>query len=434
MNKKYCNYFKYRKGKTMNAEIITIGSEILIGDILNTHAQFLSKQLNSIGIDVLWHSSVGDNKTRLEQILKFAISRSDLIFLTGGLGPTQDDITKQILSKTISMPLIEDATLKLKIKAKFKQKNIYMPQSNLKQAQIFEGSTIFENKNGTAPGIAIKFDGKTIILLPGPPNELVPMFENEIMPFLEKLTNCVIKSKNIYLYGITESQVDEKIAHILKNETNPSVGIYAKPEQIRLRITCKAQNENQCDNLIENMFEKIKLKLESFIYSTDEAGMEHALVKAALENNKKIAVAESCTGGLIASKIVSVKNASKCFNFAAVCYSNEMKEKILKVNHVDLEKFGAVSSQVAQQMAKSAQLISGADVAISTTGIADSGGENEKNKPIGLVFVGLATNEQTIAFKVNFHSDSFNQRKKIINSTSLFAMNIARKTILNLEN
>lgn len=417
----------------MNAEIITIGSEILIGDILNTHAQFLSKQLNSIGIDVLWHSSVGDNSARLEQILKLATDRSDLIFLTGGLGPTQDDITKQVLSKTISKPLVEDATLKLQIKEKFKQKNIYMPKSNLKQAMIFEDSIIFENKNGTAPGMAIKFNSKTIILLPGPPKELVPMFKQEVIPFLEKLTNCIIKSKNIYLYGITESQVDEKIAHILKNETNPSVGIYAKPEQIRLRITCKAQNENQCDSLIENMFKKIKLKLENFIYSTDEAGMENALVKAALENNKKIAVAESCTGGLIASKIVSVKNASKCFNFAAVCYSNEMKKKILKVNQVDLEKFGAVSSQVAQQMAKNAQLISGADIAISTTGIADSGGENEQNKPIGLVFVGLSTNEQTIAFKINFPGDSFNQRKRIINSTSIFAMNLARKTILSLK-
>lgn len=414
----------------MNAELICVGTEILIGDILNTHSQYISRKLASFGINVFWHTCIGDNETRIQNAIETALKRSDLIFITGGLGPTQDDITKQAVAKAIRKNLVEDEALKNIIIEKFKSKCKNMPLSNLKQAQIFKNSIIFENKNGTAPGLAINCENsKTIILLPGPPNELIPMFENEVEPFLQKLKNCTIKSKNIYIYGPTESEVDEKLENLLKLK-NPSVGIYAKPGEIRLRVSCRAKNEVECNNEIEKIIEQIELKFKEQIFGIDINSMENALVKTAIEHKKTIAVAESCTGGAIASKIVSIEHASKCFNFSTVCYNNEMKQKILGIDPKILEKFGAVSAQVAQQMAASVRLISKSDIGISTTGIASPGGEEGPQKPIGLVFVGLSTTEKTVAFKLILKGSK--SRKNIINQASIFAMNAARQIAKNL--
>lgn len=415
----------------MNAEIICIGSEILLGDIINTNSQFLSENLTSFGINVFFHTCVGDNENRLAETLKIALNRSNLIFITGGLGPTCDDITKQVIAKTLKINLIENSQLKNTIISKFKEKNIAMPLNNLKQAQIFENSKIFTNEIGTAPGLALTYKNKTtIIVLPGPPNELIPMFKNEVEPFLQKLKQNIIKSKNVYLYGIAESEVDEKIENILKLK-NPSVGIYAKPGEIRLRVSCKAKNEKICNDEIEKIVNKIKSKLKNNIVGIDIKSMENALVKTAIENNQTISVAESCTGGNIAAKIVSIKNASKCFKLAAVCYNNEMKQKILGVDPKILNEFGAVSAQVAQQMAQNVRIIANSSIGISTTGIVGPGGEESKTKPIGLVFVGLSTKEKTMAFKLMFKNNK--SRTKLIHLTSLFAMNSARKLAENLK-
>lgn len=415
----------------MNAEIICIGSEILLGNIIDTNSQFLSENLTSFGINVFFHTCVGDNENRLAETLKIALNRSNIIFITGGLGPTVDDITKQVIAKTLKINLVENSQLKNTIISKFKEKNIAMPLNNLKQAQIFENSKIFTNEIGTAPGLALTYKNKTtIIVLPGPPNELIPMFKNEVEPFLQKLKQNIIKSKNVYLYGIAESEVDEKIENLLKLK-NPSVGIYAKPGEIRLRVSCKAKNEKICNDEIEKIVNKIKSKLKNHIVGIDIESMENALVKTAIEHNQTISVAESCTGGNIASKIVSIKNASKCFKLAAVCYNNEMKQKILGVDPKILNEFGAVSAQVAQQMAQNVRIIANSSIGISTTGIVGPGGEESKTKPIGLVFVGLSTKEKTMAFKLIFKNNK--SRTKLIHLTSLFAMNSARKLAENLK-
>ena len=414
----------------MDAEIICVGSEILIGDILNTNSKYISEKLTNFGINIFWHTSVGDNKTRLKQTLEIALKRSKLIFITGGLGPTQDDITKEVLAETIKLELIQNETIKQELIEKFNKKKIKMPLNNLKQAKMFTNAILFKNYNGTAPGFAITLNKSNIIIcLPGPPNELKPMFENEVVPFLKKLKNDIIKSKNIYIYGLTESEIDEKIEKLLQLK-NPTVGIYAKLGQIRLRISCKAESETKCDELIKPILDEIKLKFKHHIFGIDIDSMENALVQTAIKNDKTIAVAESCTGGLIASKIVSIKNASKCFNFATVCYNNEMKQKILKIDSKILSKFGAVNAKVAQQMASNVRIISNADIGISTTGIAGPGGEESSLKPIGLVFVGLSVKNKTLAFKLNL---SNKQRNEIINLTAIFAMNSARQIIKNLN-
>lgn len=415
----------------MNSEIICVGSEILIGDILNTHSQFLSRKLASLGINVFWHTSVGDNEVRLQKTVEIALKRSDIIIITGGLGPTQDDLTKQTVAKAINKNLVESETLKNELIEKFKIQNKNMPLNNLKQAQIFENATIFKNSNGTAPGLALTYkNSKTIILLPGPPCELIPMFENEVECFLQKLKNCTIKSKNIYIYGPTESEVDEKIGKLLSSK-NPSIGIYSKPGEVRLRISCQAKDDIECKKLIDPIVDQIEETFKDQIFGIDIDSMENALVQTAISCKKTIAVAESCTGGAIASRIVSIEHASKCFKFSTVCYNNEMKQKILGIDSEILEKFGAVSAQVAQQMAASVRLISNSDIGISTTGIASHGGEESAQKPLGLVFVGLSTKEKTIAFKLIIKNNK--SRKNIIHQTTLFAMNIARQMARKLK-
>lgn len=416
----------------MNCEIITIGSEILLGDIVNTHSKFLSQHLNDLGFDVLWHTSVGDNKNRLKMAVELAINRSDLIILTGGLGPTQDDITKEIVAETLNEELIENATLKEIIQFKFKNSDNKIIENNLKQAKIFKDAVVFENKNGIAPGLVIEKNNKIIVLLPGPPNELQPMFKNCVMPYLKKFSSYVILSKNVHLYGIAESQVDCKISNLLK-QSNPSVGIYAKKNEVRLRITCKQKTEKECLGKINDVLKQIQEKFKPYIYGVDVKNLETALVQNLINCGKTLAIAESCTGGLVAAKIVSVLNASKCLKFGAVCYTNEIKNKILNVNKNDLEQFGAVSPTVARQMADNVRLISNSDIGVSTTGLASPVKLNNLEQPAGLVFFGISTKKNSSVVKINFQDKFKLSREEIINLAADYAMNLVLKSILNLD-
>lgn len=413
----------------MNSEIITVGTELLLGNVLNTNAKYLSEELTALGFNISKHTTVDDNAYNLETAFKDALSKNDLIILTGGLGPTKDDLTKEIVAKTLSKNLIEDNKVKEKIISYFQAKQIEITSNNYKQSLIIENSTVFYNDKGTAPGMAIKYNNKYIILLPGPPKELIPMFEKDVKKYLLKLTDQIILCKDVHLFGIEESKVDQILSDISSN-TNPYIGIYSKIGEIKIRIVAYAPNKNTCENLINNVLDIIKLRLSEFIYGIDINNMQEALVQTAIKSNKKIAVAESCTGGLIASEIVSISGSSNCFNCGVVCYSNEMKEQILGVEKETLFKFSAVSPQVAKQMAEGVRKISKADIGISTTGIAGPTSQSDQ-KPVGLVYVGISTSKNTAVYKLLLSNGQPNERQKIRQISALFAMNEARKAILN---
>ncbi|MDE5852757.1 MAG: competence/damage-inducible protein A [Oscillospiraceae bacterium] len=414
----------------MKAEIIAVGTEILIGDINNTHAQYLSKELASLGISVLWHTTVGDNPNRLKEAIDTGIKRSDIIIFTGGLGPTKDDLTKEMVAKELSKELVKDMRAKDNIENMLKNTKREITNNNYKQAMVIEGSKVFYNENGTAPGMAVNENGKTIILLPGPPLELIAMFEKYVKSYLMNLTNSIILSHNIHLYGIGESKVDEVLADILEG-VNPTVGIYAKTGEVRVRITSKAKNKQLAEELMKKPMDIVSKRLSEFIYGIDVENMQTALVRAAIQNGKKLSVAESCTGGLIASNIVSVAGSSKCFDCGVVSYSNEMKEKVLKVDANILKKCGAVSPQVAEQMAIGVREMSDADIGISTTGIAGPGGGSEE-KPVGLVYVGISTKHDTKTYKLLLAQSKQTKRQTIRNLAALFAMNEARKKVIEM--
>lgn len=407
----------------MNVELIAVGSEILIGDICNTHAQYLSKQFALLGINVLYHTTVGDNPTRLEEVILQAKKRSDLIVLTGGLGPTKDDLTKEIVCKVCSLPLVKDSETEQRIKDYFSRKNQPMPQNNVKQALIPTGATVFQNEYGTAPGLAITVDHVTFLLLPGPSNELVPMFEQQVLPYLQQFSDSIILSHNLHFFGIGESKVDELLSDLLSN-SNPTVGLYAKQGEVRARVSAKAASVSECDEMLSFVIDEIKKRLGDFLYGIDCESLERAVVTTALSKGKEIAIAESCTGGMIASKLTSIPGSSNCFRCGIVSYSNNIKRDILGVEESILLRHGAVSSQVAKQMASRVRILANADIGISTTGIAGPSG-GTKQKPVGLVYVGVATSSGATAHRLLLSHGLPDERESIRTRSALFALNAA---------
>ncbi len=411
----------------MQAEIIAVGTEILLGDIVNTHAQYLSKELAILGIDLLRHTAVGDNPERLKEAVQEAWQRCDLIFLTGGLGPTKDDLTKDTVCEVLGLSLKMNAQLKHRLEEHFSRFAQQMPQSNLRQAMVPNDAVVFENKNGTAPGLAIAKGDKTAILLPGPPNELYPMFEDAVRPFLAEMTEEVIVSHNLQLYGIGESKVDEILGELLDGK-NPTVALYAKVGEVRIRITAKDKDEAACEAVLEPLMEEIKRRLGCYIYGIDVSSLEEAVVKQALACNKTIATAESCTGGMVAQKLTSIPGASACFKLGAVTYANEMKTKILSVTEQTLSSVGAVSRETAQQMALGALAASGADVAVSITGIAGPDGGTEE-KPVGLVWIGIADEQGVRAQSYHFSRGIEQERETIRHYAAMEALSLLLRNL-----
>lgn len=372
-------------------ELISVGTEILLGDILNTDAQFLSVELAKLGISVIHQSTVGDNRERLLAQLDEAAKRSDIIILSGGLGPTPDDLTKEVCCEFFGKTTVLHKPTANKIKEYFASKGRAMPQSNLKQAMLPEDCVIFPNDNGTAPGMAIEKDGVHILVLPGPPRELKPMFKSSAIPYLMRFSDKIIVSHNIRTFGIGESAMAEKVSELLEAE-NPTVAPYAKDGEALLRVTAMADNTDAAERLCEPVIAEIKARLSDYIYGIDCGSIEEAVVQHLMEENIKVATAESCTGGLIAKRITDISGASQIFECGIVSYSNEIKSRLLGVNESDLNTYGAVSETVARQMAQGALRVSGADVAISVTGLAGPNGDGT-DKPVGLIYIGIADKE-----------------------------------------
>ena len=369
-------------------ELISVGTEILLGDILNTDAQFLSQELAKLGISVMHQSTVGDNAGRLMSLLDEAAGRSDIIILSGGLGPTPDDITKEVCCEFFGKQMYLHEESLEKMKSFFAERGRKMPENNVKQAMLPEGCTVFVNNNGTAPGLAMEKDGVHLLLLPGPPRELKAMFSESAVPYLRQFSDKVIISHNVRTFGIGESAMAEKVSDLLDLQ-NPTVAPYAKDGEALLRVTAMADSEEQAEEMCRPVIEEIEKRLGDVVYGIDYTCIEEAVVELLREKGLKIATAESCTGGFIAKRITNVSGSSEVFECGIVSYSSRIKNEVLGVNADDLEKYGAVSETVARQMAEGAVRVSGADIAVSVTGIAGPNGDGS-GKPVGLSYIGLA--------------------------------------------
>lgn len=376
----------------MTCEIISVGTEILLGDILNTNTRFLSQELASMGISLLHHTSVGDNEQRLTKCLEDGFGRADTLILTGGLGPTPDDLTKEVCARYFGKELILNKEILSDIENYFVSRGRGpMPESNRKQAYIPEGALVLPNGNGTAPGVIMENEGRRLIVIPGPPREMEPMFTKYVKPYLSAFTKGIIKSCSVRTFGIGESAMSEKVSHLLASE-NPTVAPYAKSGEALLRITAKGESEEEADRLIEPVLSEIKEKLGSYIYGIDAQSIEEVTVELLKEKNLTVAFAESCTAGLCAKRITDISGASQVFGCGIVSYSNEVKEKILGVSKEHLDSYGAVSDIVAAEMAVGVRKISGASYGVAVTGMAGPTSDDE-NKPVGLVYIAVYDGE-----------------------------------------
>lgn len=409
----------------MKAEILSIGTEILLGDIVNTNAQFLSKALADLGIDVYYQSVIGDNEERILKAFKDGFERADIIVTTGGLGPTQDDLTKELAAKYFNKELyLHKPTLEW-IKDYLKIKDEEVLESNKKQAYIPEDSIILENKNGTAPGLIINENNKILIVLPGPPKEMKAMFNDKVLEYLSDLTGYIIKSKTLRFLGIGESIIAKKVDNIIKDSKNPTVAPYAKDYEAILRITAKDKNEEICNKLIEEKCNEIKDILGEYIYGEDDDNIQGVVGKILCEKKLTISTAESCTGGMVAEALISFAGISEVFKEGVITYSNEAKIKRIGVKEETLKEYGAVSKETAKEMAEGVAALANTNIAISTTGIAGPGGGTEE-KPVGLVYVCIYINGETIVEKLNLNGN----REAIRRKATMNALNILRKELI----
>ncbi len=384
------------------AQIICVGTEILLGDILNTNTAFLAQQLAALGISVYRQSVVGDNPKRITAEIEDAYSHADMIIFSGGLGPTCDDLTKETVSEYFGLTMYTDTRSQQLIETYFNSIGREMPKNNIKQALIPQGAEIFENSCGTAPGIAIydELTNKTAILLPGPPVELCAMFEKSVRDYLRKRSHFVFMSRNVHVFGLGESRVEEILRDLMDSE-NPTVAPYAKAGEARVRITARAQSEEIALNMCANIIEKVQeTEVGQYIYGINCDSVEGALLPLLRQKGFKISCAESCTGGLICKRITDIAGSSDVFSGGAVTYANEAKVKMLGVSADDIEKYGAVSEQIALQMARGIRLSLGSDIGISSTGIAGPNGGTDI-KPVGTVYIAISTKDKEFAKKLN---------------------------------
>ncbi len=384
------------------AEIISVGTELLLGDIVNTDAAFISKKLAEVGVPLYHQTVVGDNAVRLENALRDSLSRADIVIMTGGLGPTCDDITKTIVAAVFDAPLAMNEDAARSIKAYFDDMGRVMTENNLSQAMLPEGSIMLENHHGTAPGVRLNghvsgIDGeKCVIMLPGPPRELEPMWNESVMPYLRSVSPYIFHSLNLHLYGIGESAAETVLRDIMNSSENPTVAPYACEAEVRVRITARADTLEECKNVCRAMSERIRATdIGKYVFaestSDDEASevMVRRLIELLRKNSLTVATAESCTAGMIASRIGDIPGCSDVLEGGIVSYSNDVKMNVLGVSADVIKKHGAVSEECAAMMAEGARLVTGADIAVSVTGIAGPDGGTAE-KPVGTVCFGVA--------------------------------------------
>ncbi len=375
-------------------EILSVGTELLLGGTVNLDAQLLSRKLSELGLNVFYHTVVGDNPQRLEQAVDIARSRADIIITTGGLGPTCDDLTKQVLARAFGRQLIFHADIADGLRAWFARRGQTMPENNLQQAMLPEHCTIFPNERGTAPGCAFASDGKHVLMLPGPPSECMDMFEKQARPYLAALSEGVILSRTLKIFGMGESALESLLRDRMNTMTNPTLAPYAKEGECELRITAKADTEDAAQAMLDPVEQRLRTLLPDVIYGVDLPNLETAALEALKTHGMTLGTAESCTGGLIAKRMTDVPGSSAVFKGGMVSYCNEIKHKVLGVPQELLDRYGAVSEPVAKAMAEGARRVLNCDLAVSATGVAGPGSDADGN-PAGLVYVALAGPEET---------------------------------------
>jgi len=412
----------------MKTEILSIGTELLLGDILNTNSHFLSVELAKLGIPVFHHNSVGDNAERLSQVLKTAFERSDIVITSGGLGPTADDITKQVAAEFFNRPFVTHEESRKRILEFFKARGIYIDPIDMHRfdVKVPEGSIVLQNNNGLAPGCIIEENDKILILLPGPPKEMESMFLDSVKPYLRKKSNQVYVSKTLHLAGISENIAENMIADLIESQTNPTIAPYAKTSGgVVFRITASAKTEEEAMALIEPVKAQLYERLGDNIFGEDDIPLEKVVVDMLVKRGLTISCAESCTGGMVASKLVNIPNVSKVFKEAIVAYSYDAKIERLGVSKEDLRNLGAVSEKIAEQMAIGAAQRGGADIGISTTGIAGPGNGNGA-KPVGLVYIGIYINGKVTVKEINCIGD----RQRVRNFATSYALDALRRELI----
>ena len=421
--------------KPKTAEILCVGTELLMGNTVNTNAAFLAKGLAEAGLNLYHQTVVGDNPERLREAVELALSRADVLITTGGLGPTYDDLTKETIAKTMGRELLPHEESRRRVEEYFRRLGRTPCPNNRKQVMLPEGAVVFQNHNGTAPGCLIygvgKWEGKQAVLLPGPPHECEPMFREQVLPLLRDGSRLV--SRCLYFYGIGESDLAQKLDRLMRESRNPTVAPYCKPGEVMLRLTARVGEGENADPLLDPVVQEIRREAGEYLYGINVGDLQTALVRTLLAKDLRVATAESCTGGLVAQRITSVSGASGAFEWGAVTYSCEMKRKVLGVSQKTLDRFGAVSVQTAAAMARGARKKSGADIAVSVTG--NAGPEPSEGKPVGLVFVGVDSGPVTTVQELHIPPTENRGRayiRELASSRALYmALQAAKLTVVN---
>ncbi|MEA4920384.1 MAG: competence/damage-inducible protein A [Clostridiaceae bacterium] len=410
----------------MKCELIAVGTELLLGEIANTDAQMLSQGLSELGINVYHHTVVGDNPERLSEVLEIAKKRADIIITTGGLGPTADDLTKETIAACFGKKLYMDEEQQKRLHERMGER---MTPNNEKQAMLPEDCEVLVNDWGTAPGCAFYSEGCHVIMLPGPPSECTPMFKYRARPYLERLCTDgkVIRSRFIKIFGMGESAMEDKLSYLMNSLKNPTAAPYAKEGECEVRVTAKAESEDEAYALIDPVVIEIKKVLGDVVYGVDVSSLEEVIVKGLTQKGLTLATAESCTGGLLGKRITDISGSSSCYLGGAVTYSNEVKMNVLGVSKETLKNFGAVSAETAIEMARGVRKLTGADIGISTTGIAGPGGGSEE-KPVGTVYIALSAEGLDKVVKPD--PRYMRTRQRVRNSTASHAFNLIRQEIL----
>ena len=399
------------------AEILAVGTEILLGDIVNSDAAEVSRALSSLGIDVCWHSVVGDNPARLREAVEIARTRADILITTGGLGPTYDDLTKETLAACFGLPLVFHPEEAEKIKAYFASIGKEMTENTLRQAWLPEGCTPFFNHNGTAPGCGFTAMGIRVAMLPGPPRELKKMIETGLIPWLEQFGEGVLLSHDIRIFGMGESAVETLLHDRMEALTNPTLAPYAGTGEVRLRVSAKASAEEEAEALAAPVIREVREVLGDLVYAVDEPSLEAVCLRLLTEKGLTFAAAESCTGGLIAKRITDLPGASAVFLGGVVSYTNTVKARLLGVPSRILEEYGAVSRETALAMAAGVRERTGADLAVSVTGICGPASD-ERNTPVGTGFVGFAAPDRLVCRPIQMGSDR--ERGRVVAASHAF--------------
>ena len=414
----------------MVAELIAVGTELLLGNIANTDAQILSEKLSALGITVLHHTVVGDNPERLAEALETARRRADIIITTGGLGPTYDDLTKQTICRTFGRELELHQDILEEIRTWFETKlGKRMPENNVQQAMLPVNCTVFDNPVGTAPGCAFQEGGVHVLMLPGPPFECWYMFDNRARQYLEKLTDGVIVSHEIKIFGMGESSVEEALREPMTRLTNPTLAPYAKLNECMVRATAKAETREAAEALLKPLVAQVLETLGDVVYGVDVESLEQVVSAALLERGLTLSAAESCTGGLIAKRMTDLPGASKVFRGGVVSYTNGVKSGILGVPEALLEEQGAVSEPVARVMAEGCRRVCGSDLAVSVTGVAGPESDDRGNE-VGTVYIALASDQGTICRKLSCGKGR--GRERVRSAAAQNAFDMLRRTLLGL--